>query len=83
MIRCKHNARTARRAQAVLWFCRNHRSRVRRSTARSQTRSRSRSKTSGRSSGAVYQEFLDLPLVFDLDRDRVWERAVERRTRDL
>jgi putative transcriptional regulator len=23
------------------------------------------------------------PLIFDMDRDRVWERAVERRTRDL
>jgi len=30
-----------------------------------------------------YTAPLDLPLVFDLDRDRVWERAVERRTRDL
>jgi putative transcriptional regulator len=25
----------------------------------------------------------DISLVFDMDRDRVWERAVERRTRDL
>jgi putative transcriptional regulator len=33
--------------------------------------------------GSWYTAPLDLPLVFDLDRDRVWERAVERRTRDL
>jgi len=30
-----------------------------------------------------YTAPLDLSLVFDLDRDRVWEQAVERRTRDL
>jgi putative transcriptional regulator len=33
--------------------------------------------------GSWYTAPLDLSLVFDLDRDRVWERAVERRTRDL
>jgi putative transcriptional regulator len=33
--------------------------------------------------GSWYTAPLDLPLVFDLDRDMVWERAVERRTRDL
>jgi putative transcriptional regulator len=33
--------------------------------------------------GSWYTAPLDLPLIFDLDRDRVWERAVERRTRDL
>jgi putative transcriptional regulator len=33
--------------------------------------------------GSWYTAPLDLPLVFDLDRNRVWERAVERRTRDL
>ncbi|MBX9828943.1 MAG: YqgE/AlgH family protein [Xanthobacteraceae bacterium] len=30
-----------------------------------------------------YTTPFDLPLIFDIDRDRVWERAVERRTRDL
>lgn len=30
-----------------------------------------------------YTTPFDLSLVFDMDRDRVWERAVERRTRDL
>jgi putative transcriptional regulator len=30
-----------------------------------------------------YTTPVDLPLIFDTDRDRVWERAVERRTRDL
>ena len=30
-----------------------------------------------------YTTPFDLSLIFDLDRDRVWERAVERRTRDL
>ena len=30
-----------------------------------------------------YTTPFDLSLVFDLDRDRVWERAVELRTRDL
>jgi putative transcriptional regulator len=30
-----------------------------------------------------YTAPFDLPLIFDTDRDRVWERAVERRTRDL
>lgn len=30
-----------------------------------------------------YTASLDLNLVFDTDRDRVWELAVERRTRDL
>jgi putative transcriptional regulator len=30
-----------------------------------------------------YTTPFDLPLIFDTDRDRVWERAVERRTRDL
>ncbi|MBX9842851.1 MAG: YqgE/AlgH family protein [Xanthobacteraceae bacterium] len=30
-----------------------------------------------------YTTPFDLPLIFDMDRDRVWERAVERRTRDL
>jgi putative transcriptional regulator len=32
---------------------------------------------------AWYTAALDLKLVFDVDRDRVWELAVERRTRDL
>lgn len=32
---------------------------------------------------AWYTTPFDLPLIFDTDRDRVWERAVERRTRDL
>jgi putative transcriptional regulator len=30
-----------------------------------------------------YTTPFDLPLIFDTDRDQVWERAVERRTRDL
>jgi putative transcriptional regulator len=30
-----------------------------------------------------YTTPFDLPLIFDTDRDRIWERAVERRTRDL
>ena len=30
-----------------------------------------------------YTAPFDLPLIFDTDRDRVWERAVQRRTRDL
>ena len=30
-----------------------------------------------------YTAPFDLSLIFDMDRDRVWERAVERRTRDL
>jgi putative transcriptional regulator len=30
-----------------------------------------------------YTTPFDLPLIFDTERDRVWERAVERRTRDL
>jgi putative transcriptional regulator len=30
-----------------------------------------------------YTTPFELPLIFDTDRDRVWERAVERRTRDL
>jgi putative transcriptional regulator len=30
-----------------------------------------------------YTTPFDLSLIFDLDRDRVWERAVELRTRDL
>lgn len=32
---------------------------------------------------AWYTTAFDLSLIFDMDRDRVWERAVERRTRDL
>jgi putative transcriptional regulator len=30
-----------------------------------------------------YTTPFDLSLIFEMDRDRVWERAVERRTRDL
>jgi putative transcriptional regulator len=30
-----------------------------------------------------YTTPFDLSMVFDMERDRVWERAVERRTRDL
>ena len=32
---------------------------------------------------AWYTAPLDLKLVFDADRDKVWELAMERRTRDL